>query len=155
MSGKYISTELLKKQFDPKTLDPLVKEARRKGYSEQDVNEARARAEEIAKIICDGIDLIPAADVEPVVRDGCEYHCDNADDSPWECNKCEAAWTLESGNPFDNNMNYCSECGRPIRSIRFNEWYYNSDEDCGDREVVITREEYDAATEPKGGLDGK
>ena len=88
---------------------------------------------------------------EPLKDDnGCEYHCDNVDDSPWECSKCGAAWSLESGNPFENGMKFCSECGRPIRSVRWNGWYYNSEDDFGDREIVVTREEYDAATDPKG-----
>ena len=86
------------------------------------------------------------------VDDGCEYHCDNVDDSPWECDKCGAAWNLESGTPFDNNMHYCSDCGRPILSIRYNEWYYEFEDDCGDREVVMSREEYERsrAIGPKG-----
>ena len=106
MSGKYISTELLKKQFDPKTLDPLVKEARRKGYSEQDVNEARARAEEIAKIICDGIDLIPAADVEPVVRGEWQKVYENTTfGAMYRCSVCgETTFNVE-------NYKYCPKCG--------------------------------------------
>ena len=110
MSGKYISTELLKKQFDPKTLDPLVKEARRKGYSEQDVNEARARAEEIAKIICDGIDLIPAADVEPVVRgEWKEMRDPYGDLTGWIHEEC--------GHETQCASNYCSKCGAKMTFI--------------------------------------
>ena len=110
MSGKYISTELLKKQFDPKTLDPLVKEARRKGYSEQDVNEARARAEEIAKIICDGIDLIPAEDVEPVVRgEWIEMRDPYGDLTGWIHEEC--------GHETQCASNYCSKCGAKMTFI--------------------------------------
>lgn len=44
----------------------------------------------------------------------CEYILIDEDCNAWECNKCGQAWTLNSGTPKDNNMNFCNGCGRPI-----------------------------------------
>ena len=40
-----------------------------------------------------------------------EYKPDIYDDSTYECSVCKESWTLITGTPQDNNMQYCSNCG--------------------------------------------
>lgn len=66
--SEYIERGAVLAQFDPKTLAEPIKEACRLGFSEEKIAEAVIRAEEIAGIVKDGINAIPAADVVKVVR---------------------------------------------------------------------------------------
>lgn len=36
---------------------------------------------------------------------------DYYDDEHWKCSVCGCEWYLEAGNPEENNMHYCPECG--------------------------------------------
>ena len=36
---------------------------------------------------------------------------DYYDDGHWQCSACGCEWYLEAGNPEENNMHYCPECG--------------------------------------------
>ena len=36
---------------------------------------------------------------------------DYYDDEHWQCSACDCEWYLEAGNPEENNMLYCPECG--------------------------------------------
>lgn len=36
---------------------------------------------------------------------------DYYDDEHWQCSACGCEWYLEAGNPKENNMLYCPECG--------------------------------------------
>ena len=36
---------------------------------------------------------------------------DYYDDEHWQCSACGCEWYLEAGNPEENNMHYCPECG--------------------------------------------
>jgi len=36
---------------------------------------------------------------------------DYYDDEQWQCSACGCEWYLEAGNPEENNMLYCPECG--------------------------------------------
>lgn len=72
-------------------------------------------------------------------REGCEYFGEDIDGGGlWKCTHCDAEQIIDGGTPFTNGMGYCAGCGRPIRTIRYNKWYYNSEEDCGEREVIET-----------------
>ena len=35
----------------------------------------------------------------------------DADSGTWECSECGEVWMLNEGNPKENNMNYCPQCG--------------------------------------------
>ena len=59
------------------------------------------------------LDEIPAADVRPVVRGEWKQF----DEDTWECSNCGLLWTLNDGNPHDNNMNFCPNCGADMRGV--------------------------------------
>ena len=54
---------------------------------------------------------VPAAEVKPVARGEWKQ----VDEDTWECSNCELLWTLNDGNPHDNNMNFCPNCGADMR----------------------------------------
>lgn len=43
------------------------------------------------------------------------YKPNEYDDGTWECSACGEPWTLIEGNPEDNNMNFCPNCGADMR----------------------------------------
>lgn len=61
---------------------------------------------------------VPAAKAVEL-RQGCweeqEY---GTGDSVYVCSECHAEWVLNDGNPTENNMNYCPECGARMDSWR-------------------------------------
>lgn len=57
----------------------------------------------------------PAADVAPVVHgkwEQCDYF--DEDSNTYVCSVCDETWTLNTGNPKENNMYYCPNCGAKI-----------------------------------------
>ena len=48
-------------------------------------------------------------------REECEWTCIDDDIGIWECNKCEAQWSLNGGTPQESEMRYCPECGRRLK----------------------------------------
>ena len=49
---------------------------------------------------------------------GVVYRERNPDgEGAWECSGCGVAWELIEGGPLENDMNFCSRCGRPITAI--------------------------------------
>jgi DNA-directed RNA polymerase subunit RPC12/RpoP len=44
----------------------------------------------------------------------CEYTLADEESSTYECSKCGALWTFIDGDPEENKMRYCPECGRKI-----------------------------------------
>jgi DNA-directed RNA polymerase subunit RPC12/RpoP len=53
-----------------------------------------------------------------VVRDPAEDHCHYTmtDDNVnlWQCSACGEEWVFDSGDPEENNVNYCMRCGRKL-----------------------------------------
>lgn len=43
------------------------------------------------------------------------YNHNEYDDSTYECSSCGEPWTLIDGNPKENGMNYCPNCGARMR----------------------------------------
>lgn len=54
---------------------------------------------------------IPAADVEPVRHGHWNAKEDYNMDIYYECSACKETWTTIEGDPWDNGMNYCPNCG--------------------------------------------
>ena len=74
--------------------------------------------------------------------DGCTFvQYDDNDGRTYTCSKCDCMWSFEAGNPFDNNNNFCPECGLPITAVTFIEY----DDDGETIEVTRTKEEYESA----------
>lgn len=72
--------------------------------------------------------------------EGCTFSQVDFDSETFKCSKCGCVWEYEVGNPFDNNNNFCPECGLPITEVTFVEY-----DDEGNRvEVTRTKEEYEA-----------
>ena len=53
---------------------------------------------------------LPAADVAPVVH-ARWIEWDDGEGDTFECSACGEVWTLNAGNPIENNMHYCPRCG--------------------------------------------
>ena len=66
-----------------------------------------------AGIAADAIEDLTNADVRPVVRGEWKQF----DEDTWECSNCGLLWTLNDGNPHDNNMNFCPNCGADMRGV--------------------------------------
>lgn len=69
------------------------------------------------------VHTVPAADVAPV-KHGRWIPTDMGSGEPDEayvCSACGEAWFLVSGNPEENNMNYCPRCGAKIYEEATNE----------------------------------
>lgn len=63
----------------------------------------------------DAIDVAIEALKEKQERDnGCIYKFDR-DTESWECSECGTLWTLMCGTPEENDMRYCTGCGRKLR----------------------------------------
>jgi len=41
----------------------------------------------------------------------------DADWNAWRCSECGCDWRLEEGDPVENGMNFCPQCGRRIVKI--------------------------------------
>ena len=51
-------------------------------------------------------------ELAPVVRGEWMNMCDNMECDPiFVCSNCKETWILNYGNPSENNMNYCPNCG--------------------------------------------
>ena len=62
------------------------------------------------------IDLIPSADVQPVVHgEWIEMRDPWGDDPYYNCSCCGDAFVLMEGTPKDNNYNFCPNCGADMR----------------------------------------
>ena len=68
----------------------------------------------------------------------CRYKQESGDENVWSCTKCVDTWSLESGNPFENHMNYCPRCGRYIEMIVKVRYCSVI---CGYENIVMTRRE--------------
>lgn len=61
--------------------------------------------------LCNDIDEFPAADVREN-RHGRWIETDDGWDGIYfVCSECGCPWTLIDGDPRDNGMNYCPNCG--------------------------------------------
>ena len=49
------------------------------------------------------------------VGETCEWKED--EDDIWQCSNCTMAWVFDDGDPKENNVNYCPQCGRKIANI--------------------------------------
>lgn len=56
------------------------------------------------------IEGLPTADVAEV-RHGHWIEWDDGEGDTFECSACGETWTLNAGNPEENNMHYCPNCG--------------------------------------------
>lgn len=58
------------------------------------------------------IEMQPTADVAPVVHGKWEQRdYFDEDSNTYVCSVCDETWTLNTGNPKENNMYYCPNCG--------------------------------------------
>ena len=51
--------------------------------------------------------------------EACIYTKETYGDNYWTCNKCDAAWVLEAGDPYQNEMNFCPGCGRKVETLAY------------------------------------
>ena len=55
---------------------------------------------------------VPTIDPESLVKHGKWLYKPNLyDESTYECSVCKEPWTLIEGNPAENNMHFCPNCG--------------------------------------------
>ena len=52
-------------------------------------------------------------------ENGCIYKFDS-DTESWECSECGTLWTLMCGTPEENDMRYCTGCGRKLTEAHCN-----------------------------------
>ena len=57
------------------------------------------------------IDIMPAADVQAVKRGEWEEVSEDYEDTYYRCTFCGGEWYLEAGNPKENGMYFCPNCG--------------------------------------------
>ena len=57
------------------------------------------------------IDKMPTVDVVPVVHGHWVERTDYVGDTYYDCSACGESWTTIEGDPCDNGMNYCPNCG--------------------------------------------
>lgn len=55
--------------------------------------------------------------INKLKRNTCTYEQTDIDYNSWTCSKCKCDWCLDEGNPKDNNLNYCPECGARIENF--------------------------------------
>ena len=60
------------------------------------------------------INKIPSEDVQPVVHGEWEVF-DEPDTNAYECTACHDVFWLSDGTPFENNYNFCPNCGADMR----------------------------------------
>ena len=51
----------------------------------------------------------------------CNWHQDGDEDSDAWATECGSMFHLEDGDPFDNLMQFCCYCGKPLTIQRFKE----------------------------------
>ena len=56
-------------------------------------------------------------EISKTPKSKCSFTYDN-EDNTWKCSKCDLVWQFGDGNPKDNNMNYCPQCGRRISDVK-------------------------------------
>jgi len=54
----------------------------------------------------------------PETKESCLWTED--DDGIW-CGSCGAVWQFNEGGPKDNKMNFCAQCGRPLKEQPYDE----------------------------------
>lgn len=47
-------------------------------------------------------------------RPTCRNIADQCDGGSFECSECGEVWELTCGNPSDNHLNFCPNCGRQV-----------------------------------------
>lgn len=62
------------------------------------------------------LNAIPSADVQPVVHGEWEVF-DEPDTNAYECTACHDVFWLSDGTPFENNYNFCPNCGARMDGI--------------------------------------
>jgi hypothetical protein len=60
-------------------------------------------------------------------RSTCTMTCQDEDSCNWQCS-CGSEWTYEAGNPIDNNVKYCHECGAKVVSVKERRYNIETDE---------------------------
>ena len=59
----------------------------------------------------------PTADVVPVVHGYWIERTDYVGDTYYDCSACGESWTTIEGDPCDNGMNYCPNCGAKMDEV--------------------------------------
>lgn len=57
-----------------------------------------------------------AALADFIDRPTCKNVADPYDGTYFECSRCGDKWELTCGNPADNHLNYCPDCGAEVES---------------------------------------
>lgn len=65
--------------------------------------------------------LTESVDVKMIRHGKWEYEPDFFDENTYICSVCGEAWTLISGTPKENNMNFCMCCGAKMDGGKSNE----------------------------------
>lgn len=47
----------------------------------------------------------------------CFYKKMDSEGNRWSCSDCGDEWEFNDGDPFDNDMNYCPNCGLKIEAL--------------------------------------
>lgn len=55
--------------------------------------------------------------IKEVNKNTCTYKQTEIDYNSWECSNCKCEWCLNEGNPKENNVNYCPECGARVENF--------------------------------------
>ena len=64
--------------------------------------------------IVDIINNQPTVEAVPVVQGEFKLAF-SEEENVWECSNCGKHWLLNDGTPFDNEMNFCPNCGADMR----------------------------------------
>lgn len=76
------------------------------------INTAGFWEEEDREVAITCVKYAEAADVAPVKHGKWEQRdYFDEDDNVYVCSACDEPWTLNAGNPKENNMKYCPNCG--------------------------------------------
>lgn len=43
------------------------------------------------------------------------YRCVDDDSNTYQCSGCGLLWSFESDGPFENDLDYCPKCGKPVQ----------------------------------------
>lgn len=57
------------------------------------------------------LDVLELLREQPEQKHGHWKLVQDYDDEHWQCSACGCEWYLADGNPEENNMHYCPECG--------------------------------------------
>ncbi len=47
----------------------------------------------------------------------CTWRRIDDDMNVWKCSECKAEWNFSADGPKKNNMKFCPECGRKLRTV--------------------------------------